>query len=201
MKKGKHEAAGSAGGWQRGGDPFSEERPLQTKKRAPEKKSGRTGGWKSWSKGKKGGVIALCCVSALVLLAAGWWVMFVRAPDVSENDRPGVTNNVPNKTQTGQNPAQDVDLDGDGEPDVVSGRKEDVFTFLLLGKDTGGGGNTDTMILVTYDVPNGTVDCVNIPRDTMINVSWKIKKINAVFASSRGIEGLKEEMGLSLIHI
>ena len=81
------------------------------------------------------------------------------------------------------------------EQDVVSGRKEEVFTFLLLGKDTGGGGNTDTMILVTYDVPNGTVDCVNIPRDTMINVSWKIKKINAVFASSRGIEGLKEEMG------
>lgn len=190
MKKGKHEAAG--GGWQKGGDPFVEETPSREKKA---ERSAAAGGWRSWGKGRKAGVIALCCLGTLVLLIAGWWAMFVRAPNVSENDRPGVNNNDPNKTQPGQTPMEGEDLDGDGEPDTASGRKEDVFTFLLLGKDTGGGGNTDTMILVTYDVPNGTVDCVSIPRDTMINVSWKIKKINAVFASSRGVDGLKEEMG------
>ena len=189
MKKGKHEAA--SGGWQHGGDPFAEEKPSR-KGTAGRSGTKTSGGWKSWGKGRKAGVIALSCVAALALLIGGWWVMFVRAPDVSGNDRPGVTNKNPN-AKPGEE--QDVDLDGDGEPDVASGRKKDVFTFLLLGKDTGGGGNTDTMILVTYDVPNGTVDCVNIPRDTMINVSWKIKKINAVFASSRGIDGLKEEIG------
>ncbi|MDE7218245.1 MAG: LCP family protein [Oscillospiraceae bacterium] len=197
MKKGKHEAANGGGGWQRGGDPFAEEsQPKAKKKGSPStvKKAKFSDSWKGWGKGRKAGVVALCCLASLVLLAAGWWVMFVRAPDVSHNDRPGVTNNNPNNKQD-QTPAEDVDLDGDGEPDVASGRKEDVFTFLLLGKDTGGGGNTDTMILVTYDVPNGTVNCVNIPRDTMINVSWSIKKINAVYASSRGIDGLKEEMG------
>ncbi len=189
MKKGKHESA--SGGWQRGGDPFAAEKPSQTGT-AGKKKASASGGWQSWGKGRKAGVIALSCAAALALLIGGWWTLFVRAPDVSGNDRPGVTNKNPN-AKPGEE--QDEDLDGDGEPDVVSGRKEDVFTFLLLGKDTGGGGNTDTMILVTYDVPNGTVDCVNIPRDTMINVSWNIKKINAVFASSRGIDGLKEEMG------
>ncbi len=189
MRKGKHEAAGSGSSWQKGGDPFAEERPVPKSRKPAAKKAQVSGGRKSWSKGKKTGVIALCCVASLVLAAAGCWAIFVKAPDVSENDRPGVTGSNPNA------PAPEEDLDGDGEPDTVSGRKEDVFTFLLLGKDTGGGGNTDTMILVTYDVPNGTVDCVNIPRDTMINVSWKIKKINAVYASSRGIEGLKEEMG------
>ena len=189
MKKGKHEAA--SGGWQHGGDPFAEEKPSR-KGTAGRSGTKTSGGWKSWGKGRKAGVIALSCVAALALLIGGWWALFVRAPDVSGNDRPGVTNKNPN-AKPGEK--QDVDLDGDGEPDVASGRKKDVFTFLLLGKDTGGGGNTDTMILVTYDVPNGTVDCVNMPRDTMINVSWKIKKINAVFASSRGIDGLKEEMG------
>mgnify|MGYP001152105147 CR=1 FL=1 len=189
MRKGKHEAAGSGSSWQKGGDPFAEERPVPKSRKPAAKKAQVSGGRKSWSKGKKTGVIALCCVASLMLAAAGCWAIFVKAPDVSENDRPGVTGSNPNA------PAPEEDLDGDGEPDTVSGRKEDVFTFLLLGKDTGGGGNTDTMILVTYDVPNGTVDCVNIPRDTMINVSWKIKKINAVYASSRGIEGLKEEMG------
>ena len=195
MKKGKHEAAGG-GSWQKGGDPFAEEmQPKASKKAGPKvKKAKAGGGWQSWGKGRKAGVIALCSLISLVLVAAGWWAIFVKAPDVSENDRPGVSSSNP-KTPPGQTTAPDEDLDGDGEPDVASGRKEDVFTFLLLGKDTGGGGNTDTMILVTYDVPNGTVDCVNIPRDTMINVSWKIKKINAVYASSRGIEGLKEEMG------
>lgn len=192
MKKGKREAAGS-GGWHTGGDPFGEEKAPRVRKTASprkEKSEAAAGGWQSWSRGKKGGVIALGCVAALVLLIAGWWLLFVRAPDVSDNDRPGVTNNNPNS-----DPDSIQDLDGDGEPDTVSGRKEEVFTFLLLGKDTGGGGNTDTMILVTYDVPNGTVNCVSIPRDTMINVSWNIKKINAVFASKMGVEGLKTEVG------
>ena len=35
-------------------------------------------------------------------------------------------------------------------PDVAkSGRKDGVYTFLVVGKDTAGGGNTDTMILLT----------------------------------------------------
>ena len=132
MKKGKHEAA-NAGGWQRGGDPFAEEMPEKGAKQVkPQGKKAAGGGWKSWGAGKKGGVIALSCLAALVLLAAGWWAMFVKAPDVKDNDRPGVSDNNPNRRPGEENQA-DVDLDGDGEPDVVSGRKEDYFTFLLLG--------------------------------------------------------------------
>ena len=117
MKKGKHESA--SGGWQRGGDPFAAEKPSQTGT-AGKKKASASGGWQSWGKGRKAGVIALSCAAALALLIGGWWTLFVRAPDVSGNDRPGVTNKNPN-AKPGEE--QDVDLDGDGEPDVASGRK------------------------------------------------------------------------------
>ena len=191
MKKGKHEAGGS---WQKGGDPFAEEiQPKVSKKAGPKvKKAKAGGGWKSWGKGRKAGVIALCCLMSLVLAAAGWWAIFVKAPDVSENDRPGVTGSNPNA------PAPEEDLDGDGEPDTVSGRKEDVFTFLLLGKDTGGGGNTDTTLLASYDVTNQKATVMSIPRDTMVNVPWDIKRINSVYnyygGGERGIQHLYKEI-------
>ena len=193
MKKGKHEAGG---GWQKGGDPFAEETPSgkgSPKKREKTKK-GKSGGWNGLSKGQKGGIIAGGCVLAVVLLIAGWWSLFVKAPDVSSNDRPGVTDNNPSL-----NRGEPVDLDGDGEPDEdVTGRKDDYYTFLLIGRDTAGGGNTDTLILVSYDVPNNQVNMMSIPRDTAVNVSWSNKKINSVFnakeSSGGGIEGLKQQV-------
>ena len=194
MSKGKHEAAGS-GGWNRGGDPFQEDRAPKSKSQKPKvKKEKNAYGWNGMSTGKKVGVVAGCCLAAVIAIGVGWWLLFVKAPDVKDNVLPSVTDNNPNRQETDGNaePSEGGNPDKAGK---VPGRKDDVYTFLLLGKDTGGGGNTDTMILVSYDVPNGTVDCLSVPRDTMINVTWSIKKINAVFASKRGIEGLKEEVG------
>lgn len=146
-------------------------------------------------RGFKSVLIVLGVLASLVLMAIGIWKLVVVPPDVDGNSSSGVTNQdgTTNIYSNGAN-AGKTDLSDDEVVDPNS-RKKDYFTFVLLGKDTGGGGNTDTMILVSYDVPNGTMDLVNIPRDTMINVPWKIKKINAVFASSRGVEGLKEELG------
>ncbi len=188
MKKGKHESA--SGGWQRGGDPFAAEKPSQTGT-AGKKKASASGGWQSWGKGRKAGVIALSCAAALALLIGGWWTLFVRAPDVSGNDRPGVTNNDPNKKPG------DTEQDEDNGS-LVSGRKDDYYTFLLIGRDTAGGGNTDTLILVSYDVPNGQVNMMSIPRDTAVNVSWTNKKINSVYnakeSNGGGMEGLKQQV-------
>lgn len=131
-------------------------------------------------------LIVIGVIAALALIGIAAWKALVVPPDVSENGQSGV----PSQTDGAES-----SNDGSNASDTpVSTRKQDFYTFILLGKDTGGGGNTDTMLLVSYDVPNGTVDLVSIPRDTMINVSWNIKKINAVYASSRGIEGLKEEI-------
>ena len=180
--RGKRESAG--GGWHKGGDPFEEER--QPKKRTKKLPSGGKGA----GNGKRAAIIALCCVAALAVGIAGWWMLFVRAPDVTENDRPGIVNNNPN-LKPGEEPE-----DGDGS--LVTGRKDDYFTFLLIGRDTAGGGNTDTLILVSYDVPNGQVNMMSIPRDTAINVPWSVKKINSVYnakeSSGGGMEGLKQQV-------
>ena len=161
--RGKREA----GGRNRDGDPFAEEQ---------RKRPG----------GKRKMLIALGCVAAVAAAVAAVWVLYVRPPDVSSNDRPSVTDNNPNKTQ------------GEEDADELSGRKEDYFTFLLLGRDTGGGGNTDTIILVSYDVPNQQVNMMSIPRDTAVNVSWRNKKINSVYnakeSSGGGLENLKKQV-------
>ena len=62
---------------------------------------------------------------------------------------------------------------GDGVQPRVSGERKskDYYTVLILGRDTGGGGNTDTMLLASYDVTNQKATVMSIPRDTMVNVS------------------------------
>ena len=172
--RGRHEAGGS--GWRAGGDPFQEERePRKKRRKRP--------------RAKRIALIAVGCAAALALVAVGLWSAFVKAPDVSHNDRPGVQTGV----QTGGGSGEDEG------PETVSGRKEDYYTFLLIGRDTGGGGNTDTLILVSYDVPNDQVNMVSIPRDMIVNVSWSTKKINSVYnareSSGGGIEGLKTQVG------
>ena len=170
--RGKHQAGGS--GWHTGGDPFQEE----TKTKRRKKKRKKLGG-------KKAALIAAGTVAALALVVAGVWAAFVRAPDVSQNDRPGV--------QTGGGETEESE-----GPETAAGRKEDYYTFLLIGRDTGGGGNTDTLILVSYDVANDQVNMMSIPRDTAVNVSWSTKKINSVYNASEenggGIEGLKTQV-------
>lgn len=110
--------------------------------------------------------IAAAIVAGLLLL----WTIYslvVRRPEI-----PSV--------QTGG------DVSG-GEEQVDTGaRRSGVYTFLVVGKDTGGGGNTDTMILATYDTKRKTVDAMSLPRDTMTNVSWSNKKLNTVYNYHKG---------------
>ena len=68
----------------------------------------------------------------------------------------------------------------------TSGRRNGVYTLLVVGKDTGGGGNTDTMILATYDTKGKSLNALSLPRDTMTNVSWNNKKLNTVYNYYKG---------------
>ena len=83
-------------------------------------------------------------------------------------------------------------------PKLSGDRKKNFFTFLVIGRDTGGGGNTDTLMLAAYDVNNQKLNVMSIPRDTMVNVSWDIKKINSVYnvygGGDKGIEALGAEI-------
>ena len=89
---------------------------------------------------------------------------------------------------------------GEGTAPRADGERksEDFYTVLILGRDTGGGGNTDTMLLASYDVTNQKATVMSIPRDTMVNVSWDLKKINSVYnmygGGEKGIQHLYKEI-------
>lgn len=117
---------------------------------------------------------------------------------------------IPNRNE----PQKTTDTGGDGEPDEAEGidygdgirprggdgerKSEDYWTVLILGRDTGGGGNTDTILLASYDVTNQKAAVMSIPRDTMVNVPWDIKRINAVYnyygGGERGLKHLYKEI-------
>lgn len=83
--------------------------------------------------------------------------------------------------------------EGTAPGSLGGGRKEDVYTFLLVGRDDGGGGNTDTIMAACYDVKNGALDVLSIYRDTLVDVPWEIPKINSVY-NRQGIEGVQEQI-------
>lgn len=80
------------------------------------------------------------------------------------------------------------------QPKAESGlgqRKDGVSTILLIGTDQGGA-RTDTLMLLTADRPGRRLSLVSIPRDTLVNGSYAVPKINSVYgANSGGAEGIE----------
>ena len=125
-------------------------------------------------------------------------------PDVAETPAPG--------QQTVTEPVQESAPPEGGEPsegDVPDGfedieteplltdRSTGAYTFLLVGRDYASN-STDTIIVGRMDTQSHTINCVSIPRDTLINISWGStpKKINAVYpgflnSGKDPVEGLK----------
>ena len=167
----------------RGGVEGLEDRDVSPGEKPPRRKLGA----------KKAALIAAGSVAALALVVVGLWTAFVRAPDVSENVLPDREDK---KEETDR--IKETETDREEEPTTPTGRKEDYYTFLLVGEDTSSG-STDTIMLVSYDVANQAVNFLSIPRDTMVNVSWDIKRVNSVYSAKEsnggGIEGLKTQVG------
>ena len=139
--------------------------------------------------------ITIVAVWAAVSVA---WSAFVRPPEI-----PAVEPDI-GDSSTVEN-TDDLDFGGELPNVAKSGRREGVYTFLLVGQDTGGGGNTDTMMLITFDSVNKELYGMSLPRDTMINVSTSSKRLNAVYNYNKGsnketqlekgIAALKKEVG------
>ncbi len=132
-------------------------------------------------------LIALLCG----VVAGGSYLLKIRAPQLPNKD---TTQKDPNQTQV-----DEIDY-GDGVRPRADGERKskDFYTVLILGRDTGGGGNTDTMLLASYDVTNQKATVMSIPRDTMVNVPWDIKRINSVYnyygGGEKGIQALYKEI-------
>ena len=138
----------------------------------------------------------LITLIVLLLTAAGVaGVMALRAIHAPELPAPGIaapTTHKEGETEIEEEEYIDVDDPRALQPEISGPRKEGYYTFLLLGTDKGGG-NTDTIMVVSYDVTNQKLNLMSLPRDTMVNVGWDIKKINSVY-SMRGLDGLKKQI-------
>lgn len=79
-------------------------------------------------------------------------------------------------------------------------RKEEFYTFLIVGLDEGV--NTDTIMVASYDGIHKEANVISIPRDSLVNVKRKVKKINSAYPAGTlhgggkdgGINQLKKEV-------
>lgn len=82
-------------------------------------------------------------------------------------------------------PAPESPWSADGAPIIEGAERTDaVYNFLVVGLNADLGNNTDTIMLVQYKVGEGTVNVVQIPRDTYIDAGYNFHKINSVFAAA-----------------
>ena len=121
-------------------------------------------------------LVAVCAVIIVLFLALRAWM---RLPDIP--NLPGGRDPDSSQGEGG------LEFEGADLPEVAySGQRDGVYTFLLVGQDTAGGGNTDTMILFTFDSVNKEIHAISLPRDTMINVGTRSKRLNAVYNNNKG---------------
>ncbi len=123
----------------------------------------------------------------IVALAAVLYCVYklgVKPPDIAAQ-APNVSTS-PDEAVAGE---ATVAPSGDPEQPLTGRKSEYMYTFVVLGFDDGNG-NTDTMMVVNFDAVNYTLNVVNIPRDTLVNVSWYTKKANSLYAGGDGIDGV-----------
>ena len=132
----------------------------------------------------------LVAVLLVAIIVSGSYLAKIRAPELPDREH---------GSQDPMHPSEDIDY-GDGVRPKAGGERKskDFYTVLVLGRDTGGGGNTDTMLLASYDVTNQKASVMSIPRDTMVNVSWDIKRINSVYSyyggGEKGVKAVYREI-------
>lgn len=135
-------------------------------------------------------VFTLIGVLAVVLIGLfSFYMLWERAPDLE----PVAPTAKPITAGESEKPREeDAGLPFDTQ------RQDGVYTILLVGNDDGNG-NTDTIMVGRIDTKQHKMDFVSIPRDTLINVDWAVRKINSVYWGSKnnggtGIDALRNHV-------
>ena len=131
-------------------------------------------------------VVVLC---ALIVVLFVVYKATVKPPDVETAEKIEII------VQKDPVPQPDGTVEDTPEPIVTTielTRKEDFHTFLLLGTDDGNG-NADTIMVGSFDLKNNKISVVSVPRDTLVDVSRKIKKINSAYGMG-GVEQMLDEL-------
>jgi len=159
-------------------------------------------------------ILLACALTCLTIIFSGW--VIIRGSIVAPSLPPAnIEHNMPNLGYFAFFPLEYEDYeehdeneegmfiwDGSRAPDgfTADDRKEQFYTFLIVGIDDGV--NTDTIMVASYDVANNKVNIISIPRDSLVNVTRRIRKINAAFplgslrgrGSAGGVAQLQREL-------
>ncbi len=168
--------------------------PAAADRPAPEKEK------KSRRKAPKALRIAAIALAALLVLGLGGVIaysLWEQAPDVgseglllqntpkpdseSESPETGDPSPVITLPPATQEPQTEESPEPTPEPGPT-GRNEDCYTFVIAANDQIGA-STDTILVGRIDVAAGTLNVVSIPRDTLVNVEWGVKKVNTILAN------------------
>ncbi len=139
-------------------------------------------------------IIIIICAFVLIAAAVAAYFIWEKPPAVAvEPTAQPMTHSVEETAPPSPAPTEEPIP---AEP-LKTQRQDGVYTMLVAGVDEGGG-NTDTIMVGKLDTVNHTLDIVSIPRDTLINANWWVKKINSAYAAAgggdEGIASLRENI-------
>ena len=153
-------------------------------------RSSRNNQEKAETKGKKSrtfNIVLISILAILVLIAAGAIVLSgtVAPPEIP---------NLP-EIATGENDDEyyddeilefDIEESGLVAPArfTIEDRKEQFFTFLIVGLNEGT--NANTIMVASYDAINNKAHLVSIPRDSLINTNRAGRKLSSSFMAGAG---------------
>lgn len=140
-------------------------------------------------------LIAVIIIVPLAAAAVAGYMLWEQAPDIAVElpaEQPAVTDISPEATAepaptVTAAPSPTVAPSPTPTPDPlatavapVNERQDGVYTVLIVGEDKWTG-NTDTIIVGKIDTKEHRMDFVSLPRDTLINVDWDVRKLNSVY--------------------
>jgi len=146
------------------------------------------------SKGARAALIVLISLLFLVCIGIVAYAIWATPPDVSDSDLKDRSTPAPTEIPE-ETPAPSFTPEPEATPTPEPTaeplrRREDTYTLLVVGRDRVGL-NTDTIMVARLDCAAETLDVVSIPRDTLVDVPWAVKKINSIYGTL-GTEGLLE---------
>ncbi len=165
---------------------------------------------------RKALTVTVVLTAVIMVVGAGavvWYKTSVKPPDVTgdlnlptdpvqDPVTPGNTDEqgtaAPGKHEPGDFVLSD-DINGQEGKDETptTGRKDKVYTFVIAARDKVAA-NTDAIIVARFDAVNYTLDVTSIPRDTLVNVTYKSKLVSGIYAYGKEegfMEGIRDLIG------
>lgn len=138
----------------------------------------------NWIKKHRLLLVIPCCILLAVLVVVIIYAIWEEPPE-QVMDGPQVFVTARPKESEAPEPSAEPSAEPEETTEPVSTgftRNENCYTILVVANDQIGA-NTDAMMVAKLDVASGELNIVNLPRDTLVNVSWGVKKLNTILVN------------------